>query len=133
MGLRRSMLVTALVVAIGSLLVGCGARSSLRIGWLEAGGPGHKDVRYKLFSGLERTSFRAQAGETIELDYDLEVERGTLAVSLVDPDGEDLWARTFEEEAQDVVRVEAQQGGRFRLNIEGESTRGGFEITWRVE
>jgi hypothetical protein len=111
----------------------CGARPSLRIGWLEAGGPGHKDVQYRLFSGLERTSFRAQAGQTIELDYDVAVEAGSLEMTLNDPDGDSLWQEVFEEDAGETVRVEAPQTGRYRLRIEGKSTRGGFEVAWQVE
>jgi len=130
---QRLVLVAVLVLTMGSMLVGCGARSSLRIGWLEAGGPGHKEARYRLFSGLERASFRAQAGETIGLDYDVDVEKGTLAMTLIDPDGDALWARTFEEDVEDSVRIDVPQDGRFRLRIEGESTGGGFKIAWRVE
>ena len=133
MRLRRRMLVTALAVALGGLLVGCGAGPSLRIGWLEAGGPRYKDVQYRSFSGLERASFRAQAGQTIELDYDVAVEAGALGMKLNDPDGETLWEASFEEDAADVIRVEATQDGRYRLRIEGRSTRGGFEVAWRVE
>ena len=130
---RRLVPVGVFALAIGSLLVGCGARSSLRIGWLEAGGPRHKEARYRWFSGLERASIRAETGETIELDYDVDVEKGTLAMTLVDPAGDASWARTFEEDADDTVRIEARQDGRFRLQIEGESTAGRFEIAWRVE
>ena len=78
-------------------------------------------------------AFGAQAGETIGLDYDVDVEKGTLAMTLIDPDGDTLWARTFEEDVEDSVQIEVPEGGRFRLRIEGESTGGAFKIAWRVE
>lgn len=133
MRFQRLVLMAVLALMTGILFAGCGARSSLRIGWLEAGGPGHKEARYGLFSGQERASFRAQAGETIGLDYDVDVEKGTLAITLLDPDRDALWARTFEEDVEDSVRIEAPQDGRFRLRIEGESTGGAFKIAWRLE
>jgi len=129
---RRALVVGVVVLILGGVLVGCG-RSGLRIGWLEAGGLRHKTARYRLFDGLERASFRAQSGETIEVDYEVDVERGTLTLILVSPEGERLWEEAFEQDAADTVHLSAPQSGRYRLHIEGDSTRGAFDVSWQTE
>lgn len=132
MRVRPAIVVAVSLLTVVGLMVGCG-RSDLRVGWLETSGLRHKTARYRSFDGLERASFRAQSGETIELDYEVEVERGTLTLTLTDPDGEPLWEETFQEDAADALRLSAPQSGRYRLRIEGDSTQGAFDISWQTE
>jgi hypothetical protein len=131
MRIRRTIVVAAVLLMAARLVVGCG-RSSLRIGWRETSGLRHRTARYRSFDGLERASFRAQSGETIELDYEVEVEEGTLTLALTAPDGEPLWEETFERDAADVLRLSAPQSGRYQLRIEGNSTRGAFDVSWQT-
>jgi methionine-rich copper-binding protein CopC len=131
MRMRRATLLAVALLTVAGLTVGCG-RSSLKIGWRETSGLRHKTARNSSFSGVERASFRAQADETVELDYEVEVEKGTLALSLMDPEGEPLWEETFQEDAADVLSFSAPQSGRYELRIEGSSTEGAFDVSWRV-
>lgn len=131
MRIRRAIVLAVSLLTVVGLTVGCG-RSGLRIGWLEAGSLRYRTARYRLFDGLERASFRAQSGETIEFDYEVEVERGTLTLALLSPDGEQVWEETFEEDATDTVRLSAPRSGRYRLRIEGKSTQGAFDVSWRT-
>lgn len=128
---RKALVIGVVLMTLVGALVGCG-RSGIRIGWLEADGLRHKTARYRLFEGLERASVRAQSGETIELDYEVEVERGTLTLILLSPDGEQLWKETFEQDAADTVHLSAPQSGRYELRIEGNSTRGAFDVSWQT-
>lgn len=131
MRVRRTMILAVWLLTLVGLMIGCG-RSSLRVGWRETSGLRHKTARYRSFDGLERASFRAQAGESIELEYEVEVEEGMLTLTLTDPDGEPLWEETFEQDAADVLRLSAPRDGRYRLRIEGNSTRGAFNVSWQV-
>ena len=131
MRIRRAMVLAVSLLTVVALMIGCG-RSSLRIGWRETSGLRHKTARYRSFDGLERASFRTQAGESIELDYEVEVDEGTLTLALLSPDGEQVWEETFEEDATDTVRLSAPESGRYRLWIEGESTQGAFDVSWRT-
>jgi hypothetical protein len=128
---RRALIVGVVVLALGGILVGCG-RSSVRIGWRETSGLRHKTARYRSFDGMERSSFRARSGDTIEVDYEVEVEEGTLTLTLTDPDGEALWEETFQENAADVLRLSAPRDGRYRLRIKGDSTQGAFDVSWQT-
>ena len=68
----------------------------------------------------------------IELDYDVEVEEGMLTIELLDPDGDRVFHRTFREAASDVVFVSAPRRGRYQLRIEGEGTKGSYDVSWDV-
>jgi len=129
--MRRVILAATALLVVAGLTAGCG-RSSLRIGWRETNTLRHKTARYRSFDGLERTSIRADAGETIEIDYAVEVEEGTLTLTLRDPDGEPLWEETFRADNADATRLSAPQSGRYDLRIAGNSTRGAFDVSWDV-
>jgi hypothetical protein len=131
MRIRRATILGIALLMVVALMVGCG-RSSLRIGWRETSGLRHRTARYRSFDGLERASFRAQSGGSIEIDYEVEVEEGTLTLTLSDSDGDPLWEEVFREDAANVLRMSAPQDGRYRLRIEGNSTRGAFDVSWQT-
>ena len=120
-----------------SLLVGCGS-STVKVGWVGSSGPGHMGYsytmgyRYTTFDGVERKTFRLEAGQTITFDYDVTVEKGALLLKVVDPDGENLWETTFRKDAADTVTLTASQNGLHTVRIEGQATSGSFDISWSV-
>ena len=131
--MRRNMLLTLLVVLLGTVLLGCSATSSLKRGWVETSGLSHTNVRYNYFDGVERMSFRAEKGDKIQLDFDLQVEEGSLAINLEDPDGDQVWSMTYQEDAEESASLNAPENGRYYLRVEGKATEGGYEIDWDVE
>lgn len=120
------------VLLLALALVGCSGRSSLKRGWVETNGLSHLDIRYNYFEGIERRSFRAAEGQDINLEADLQVEDGALTVRLIDPSGELIWEESYSEDAEFSLAVEAERKGRYKLEMEGESAEGGFEIDWEV-
>ena len=114
-----------------SLLVGCGS-STVKVGWVGSSDPGDIGYRYTTFDGVERKTFRAEAGQTIGLDYDVTAEKGTLVLKVVDPDGKVIWEETFREDTADTVTLTAPQNGFHTIRIEGQAAGGGFDISWSV-
>jgi hypothetical protein len=131
MNMRRASLLMVALFTVTGLMAACGS-SSLRVGWRAFDGPRRKRANYATFTGVERATFRVEAGADVELDYEIEVGEGGLCLEFQDPDGETLWEDTFREGADDVVRVTAPQDGRYRLHIEGRSAAGGYDVTWSV-
>jgi len=132
--MRRKFLLTLLfVVFLGTTVLGCSAASSLKKGWVETSGLSHTNARYNYFDGVERMSFRAGEGDKIQLDVDIQVEEGSLALYLEDPDGNQIWARAFQEDAEESASLNAPQKGRYHLKVEGKAAEGGYEISWDVE
>jgi len=131
MRMKKTVLLTLALLVVTGLLVGCGG-TSLRIGWRESDRLNRSTARYVSFSGVERKGFRAEAGEMIEVDYDVEVEEGALTISLLDPQENRVFHRTFRERAADVESMSAPRSGRYKLRIEGEATKGSYDVSWDV-
>lgn len=132
--MRRKFLLTLLfAVFLGITVFGCSGTSSLKRGWVETSGLSHANVRYNYFDGVERMSFRAEAGDKIQLDIDVQVEEGSLAINLEDPDGNEAWSKTYQEDAEGSASMIATEKGRYHLRVAGEETEGGYEISWDVE
>lgn len=128
---RWSTLATLTLLALAALLAGCGS-SSLKIGWRETSGLKRKHAEYVTFDGTQSKAFRAEAGQTIQLDGEVTVEKGALHLKLASPGGETLWEESYQEGGDASVSMTAPEDGRYTLRIEGEETGGGFDISWSV-
>ncbi|MBS3754021.1 MAG: hypothetical protein KGY46_11645, partial [Anaerolineales bacterium] len=72
-------------------------------------------------------------GDKIQLDIDVQVEEGSLAINLEDPEGNQVWMRTYQEDVEESASLSAPESGRYYLRMVGEATEGGYEISWDVE
>lgn len=127
----RRILLTMTLLLTAACVIACQS-SSLRVGWRAFDGLRRKRARYTSFTGVERKSFRAEAGQMIELDYEVEVEEGTLTVQLLDPDHDRVFHKAIREDAADVVPVSAPRSGRYEVRIEGDATKGSYDVSWDV-
>ena len=129
---RRWITLAALtLLALTALLAGCGS-SNLKIGWRETSNFKRKHAEYVTFDGTQSKAFRAEAGQTIQLDGEVTVEKGTLHLRLASPGGETLWEESYQEGGDASVSMTAPEDGLYTLHIEGEATSGGFDISWSV-
>ena len=120
------------LVLVSTLLAGCSSSSGIRIGWMESSGLKHKSAQYTSFDGVEQKTLHVKAGQTITLDYDVTVEKGTLVLAIVGPDGESLWEKPFHEDGSDTVALTASEQGLYTIHVEGENTSGGFDLSWSL-
>ena len=123
---------TALALLLMSLLlVGCGS-STVQVGWVASRQPGTWRASYDTFDGIERTTFSAEEGQTINLDYGMTVEKGSLTLRLVGPDGERVWEKTYSQDGNGSATLTAPQQGRYQLCVEGDGAGGSFDLSWRT-
>lgn len=132
MRFRRALWLSVALLMLAGLVIGCEGGRTVKIGFRGSDTRRQKTARYVRFSGVERKSLRLEEGQTVRFEYDVEVDEGTLTLSLIDPDGETAWERTFEEAGADEVEISASQSGRYRLRIRGEATRGSYDVSWRI-
>ncbi len=125
----RSLFIVILALAV--LLMGC-SRTSIKMGWRESSGRTHKSARYETFSAVERVAIRAQAGQEIDLAYDVEVEKGSLTLAVEGPDGLTVWEETYRENASDTLALTAPDEGHYILVVTGDQTGGSFDISWQA-
>jgi hypothetical protein len=120
------------VMLLGGLLIACQA-DRVAIGMNETNLPGQWQATYTTFSGTKVDTFRADAGQTLILDYETEVEKGSLTVQVEDPDEEVLWETAFDEGGADTVRVDLNQDGRYAIVLIGEDADGSWDLEWEIE
>ena len=128
--MRKATLLALVLLPMISLLAGCGS-STVKVEWVGSSGPGYVGYRYTTFTGVERKTFRAEAGQTMTLGYDVTVEKGALVLKVDDPD-KVLWEETFREGAADTITLTAPQDGLYTIYVEGQATGGSFDISWSV-
>jgi hypothetical protein len=120
-----------LAIGLASLLMGCG-RSEIRLGWAGLHTPGHVAYRYTTFEGQESVRVDGEAGHVLALTCDVEIDKGELSITLLDPDGEILWQADFEDDSTQAATLPLARTGRHTLSIEGRNAGGSFDITWDV-
>jgi hypothetical protein len=119
-------------VLAGLLVVACGQRR-VEIGMVETHRPGQWQARYTTFSGVKRDRVQADAGQTLVLAYEAEIDKGRLEIRVEGPAGDTLWERSREQDGQETVELTLEQGGRYLVLIEGRDTGGRFDLSWSLE
>ena len=121
-----------LLLVVISIGIGC-AQSSVEIGMVETRLPGRWEASYATFTGTKRDTIRAEAGQTLVLEYEVEVDKGELHIALEPQDRGALWDVTFEKGAADTVELALSQDGPYALTIEGDNAGGSFALSWQIE
>ena len=69
-----------------------------------------------------------EQGETVSVSYQLQIDSGTLELSIVDPDENEIWQHCFTEDAQDVFTFTAQVDGCYLVRLGQEEASGSYEL-----
>lgn len=120
------------IILLAGLLTACEA-DRVAIGMRETNLPGEWQATYTTFSGTEVDTFRADAGQTLVLQYETDVEKGSLTIQVENPDDEVLWDAAFDEGDADAVTVDLNQDGRYAIVLTGEDTGGSWDLEWEIE
>lgn len=129
---KRMALWLAVSLLLAGLLAGCG-QSRLQVGMKETHRSGHWQASYVTLSGVKQDTLRAGAGQTLVLDYDVEVDNGTLGITVSDPENQALWDVSLHERARDAVHLDLDEGGSYTIRVEGDGAGGSFDLAWELE
>jgi len=127
----KAVLTLVLLVVIG-LLTGCG-KSSLEIGMVETNLPGRWEASYTTFTGTKTDKIRADAGQALILEYEVNVDKGDLSIEVNHQDAGALWDVVLQEDVEDTVVLALEQDGPYAITIEGDNTGGSFDLSWELE
>lgn len=131
MNYKRTIMWLTVAVVFAGLVAACG-RSSLEIGMVETNLPGRWEASYESFTGTKEDTIRAQDGQILELAYDVQVDKGELAIKVDRHDREALWEASLQEDAKDTVEIALGQDGPYTLIVEGHDAGGGFALNWEL-
>jgi hypothetical protein len=94
--------------------------------------PGHISCSYGTFTGTEHSTFNAEAGQSVQIRYDVTVHKGEVTICLLDPAGQTLWTASFNHGECGWYEVPLGETGLHRLEVNGERTGGAFTVDWEV-
>ena len=132
MNSRKTTTWLALALVLASLPITCG-QSSLEIGMLATHLPGRWEANYATFTGTKEDTIRADAGQTLILDYEVKVDKGDLSIEVIRPEGGPLWDVSMQESGQDRVEISIGQRGPHTIVIKGDDAGGSFDLSWALE
>jgi hypothetical protein len=123
-------LVLSLLVLGGVVVMAKDALHYQRVGFAGVNAPGHLAARYQYLDDTIDRQITVDAGEMIVLEYELHTTEGQLVLEIFSPNGE----RLMHMEGNDAGRAEidAPFAGTYRLEINGDKTRGAYELHWDV-
>lgn len=130
--MEKSTLLVTLLALLATLVTGC-TGDSLEIGMVETHLGDEWRASYTTFTGTKSDTFQADAGQTLVLDYEVQVEKGTLYVVLENPDDEVVWKMSLQEDNAGTPQISLEQDGRYTLRLRGEDTGGGWDLTWDIQ
>ena len=116
------------VVLISTLLLT--ACSSTQVGWVTTNVGNTFEASYRRFDGREVETYQLESGESFSLSYNIDVEEGSLALELIDPEKNPVWEESFSEDTEDVFEFTPETSGSYQLHVIGDDTQGSFELTW---
>jgi len=103
-----------------------------RVGWSGSTLPNRIHYTYLLFTGSESSLFTVEAGKTLVLSYDVEVEGGSLTIKVRRGVGQTIWERSFHESSSGSAEIGLEEAGAYFVVVKGEAARGGFDVRWEV-
>lgn len=126
----KPVVLVLLWVTVATLLVsGC----SFRVGWISREGIGRSKASFMTFMGTREKSVSLEQGQTLILDYAIRLNKGSLHVTVSDPDGTVLWEQQFTQDASDSLELPVRQAGRHHIIIRGDGAGGSYELKWKRE
>jgi hypothetical protein len=118
-----------LLIALLAVMVFTGCTRKLM--WVGKRDWDHIEARYKRFTGSEIKEIQVEEGDTVVIDYQFEVDAGTLSLRITGPGGDEVVSLTADTDGEEQIRVE--ESGTYTLEVLGDKTEGSFKINWSVE
>lgn len=110
------------------LAVGC-STSNLKVGYVSTGVGNTFTASYYYFDGIESRRIEGEPGEVITIAYNSEVKKGNLEMKIQSPTGE-LYLLPTDINSEELMEIQVDKSGTYRLIILGERTRGSFSVAW---
>lgn len=124
-----------IIILINSLmilfLVGCSGGSYKSTNSIENNTNNSMEMSYSSFEGHKFNSFKLKEGDELNLNIEVITKEGTLKISLVDKNDNELFKiENPKESVKKVIKIE--KDSTYKLKVEGKH-KGSYKITWNVK
>ena len=107
--------------------------TSERVGWWGSAAPGLMRYHYERFQGCESQAIHGNCGDIVSVDYQAEVDSGTMLLQLLDEARQPVWQCCVFRDGAESAAFPLPADGRYQVEVHGERTRGAFNVRWSVE
>ncbi|MHB0878632.1 MAG: hypothetical protein ACYC5O_21545 [Anaerolineae bacterium] len=104
-----------------------------RIGWRGTCAPGLMRYHYERFEGCETQTMRGNRGDIVSVDYQTEVDAGTMTLELTDQSQQPVWQCCVFGDGAESASIPLPADGSYQVKVHGDGTRGAFDVRWSVE
>jgi len=120
-----------LLIGIPMLLLPIGIKTlgnESRLLWFERNSTDSTHARFFLFSGDKERAFRVEEDDKVFVEWQPEIKKGSLQLSVKKPSSDE----TITYRRGQTISFTAEQNGKVKLLINGQDSRGKFEVRWSI-
>jgi len=125
--MKKITLISTLILLVS--LTAC----TIKVGWVSINFGNRFSASYQHFNGKQVDRIRMKPGETLTLNYEIEVDKGALSLQIINPQGDLIWKEKFLKNAESQFVFTAETGGVYKVIVLGEQTGGSFKLDWVIE
>ena len=125
--MKKITLISTLILLVS--LTAC----TIKVGWVSINFGNRFSASYQHFNGKQVDRIRMKPGETLTLNYEIEVDKGALSLQIINPQGDPIWVENFLEDARSHFAFRSETGGVYKAIVLGEQTGGSFKLDWVIE
>lgn len=106
--------------------------ANVQIGMVENSGLNSTHARFHTLSGRKTWREQLSSGDSLVLEYEAEIEKGSLTLKVESPEDEVIWETTLTEgeDAADQIEVNASENGTYTIAVIGDGAGGSYELAW---
>ena len=127
---KRNIGLAILTLISITLLSGCSY--SFRLGYVGSNQSHRMSGRYVTYHGSNSKNISLTATDTLEIKYNVDLSKGSLTLTLLDPAGDVLWEEEFSGKHRNTVRISTNTEGKHKLNLTANGAGGKHEVSWLV-
>lgn len=106
--------------------------ANVQIGMVESSGLNSTQARFRTLTGRKTWGEQLASGDSLVLEYEAEIEKGSLTLQVESPEDEVIWERTLTEgeDAADQIELNASENGTYTIAVTGDGAGGSYELAW---
>lgn len=107
--------------------------SRLEVGMFERGGHNESNATFGTLRGSKRWSEQLEDGQSLEMEFAADLEKGGLTVRVVNPQEAVIWQYTVSEgeSKQTSTMLEDLEAGRYQIEVIGKNAGGNYQLEWQ--
>ena len=122
------------ILSLSISILGCnagGTYSPVKLQNADSG-DSYMEMKYKSFDGYRYKKIQASKGEKLNLNIDVNTQKGKLKVLVLNKNNKKIYSITNPEEEVN-KDIEIDKDGKYTIKIEGKKHDGSFCVKWTVE